>query len=61
MVKNTSANAGDVREAGSIPGSGRSSGGGHGAIQPPILVWKIPWTEEPDGLWPRGSQRVPHS
>ena len=23
-----------------------------------ILAWKIPWTEEPDGLWSMGSQRV---
>ena len=23
-----------------------------------ILVWKIPWTEEPDGLQSMGSQRV---
>ena len=30
VVKNPPANAGDVRDAGSIPGSGRSSGGGHG-------------------------------
>ena len=30
MVKNLPANAGDVREVGSIPGSGRSPGGGHG-------------------------------
>ena len=30
MVKNTPANAGDIRDMGSIPGSGRSSGGGHG-------------------------------
>ena len=29
-VKNPPANAGDVREVGSIPGSGRSPGGGHG-------------------------------
>ena len=29
-VKNPPANAEDVREAGSIPGLGRSSGGGHG-------------------------------
>ena len=29
MVKNPPANAGDIREAGLIPGSGRS-GGGHG-------------------------------
>ena len=30
MVKNPPASAGDVRDAGSIPGSGRSPGGGHG-------------------------------
>ena len=29
MVKNPSANAGDFREVGSIPGSGRFPGGGH--------------------------------
>ena len=23
-----------------------------------ILAWRIPWTEEPGGLWSRGSQRV---
>ena len=25
-----------------------------------ILAWRIPWTEEPDGLQPIGSQRVGH-
>ena len=30
VVKNLSDNAGDVRDMGSIPGSGRSPGGGHG-------------------------------
>ena len=30
MVKNLSANAGDLRDTGSMPGSGRSPGGGHG-------------------------------
>ena len=30
MVKNLPANAGDVRDTGSIPGSGRSPGVGHG-------------------------------
>ena len=30
VVKNPLANAGDVRDMGSIPGSGRSPGGGHG-------------------------------
>ena len=30
MVKNSPANAGDIRDAGLIPGSGRSPGGRHG-------------------------------
>ena len=30
VVKNPHVNAGDVRDSGSTPGSGRSSGGGHG-------------------------------
>ena len=30
VVKNSPANAGDIRDMGSIPGSGRSRGGGHG-------------------------------
>ena len=30
VVKDTPANAGDIRNVGSIPGSGRSPGGGHG-------------------------------
>ena len=30
MVKNLASNAGDIRDVGSIPGSGRSPGGGHG-------------------------------
>ena len=30
MVKNQLANAEDIRDTGSIPGSGRSPGGGHG-------------------------------
>ena len=25
-----------------------------------ILAWRIPWTEEPGGLQPMGSQRVRH-
>ena len=29
MVKNTPVNAGDIRDMGSIPGLGRSSGGGY--------------------------------
>ena len=29
VVKNSPANAGDIRDVGSIPGTGRSPGGGH--------------------------------
>ena len=55
MVKNPPANAGDVRDTGLIPGSGRSSGGGHGnPLQCSCL--RIPWTEEPGGLQSMGSQ-----
>ena len=30
MVKNMPSNAGDIRDVGSVPGLGRSPGGGHG-------------------------------
>ena len=30
------------------------------ATHPSILAWRIPWTEEPGGLQPMGSQRVGH-
>ena len=49
VVKNPPANAGDIRNAGSIPGLGRSTGGGHGNPLH-ILAWRIPWTEKPGGL-----------
>ena len=49
VVKNSSGNAGDIRDAGLIPGSQRSPGGGH-ATHSCILAWRIPWTEEPGGL-----------
>jgi len=49
VVKNTSANAGGMRDAGLIPGCERSAGGGHGNPSS-ILAWRIPWTEEPGGL-----------
>ena len=49
----------DLRDAGSIPGLGRSPGGGH-AIHFSILAWKIPWTREPGGLQSIGSQRAGH-
>ena len=44
MVKNLPTNAGDIRDAGSIPGLGRSPGGGHDNPLS-ILAWRIPWIE----------------
>jgi len=32
VVKNTPANAGDIRDPGSVPESGRSPGGGNGSL-----------------------------
>ena len=49
VVKNPPANAGDIRDVGLIPGSGRSPGEGNGnPLQYSCL--RIPWTEEPGGL-----------
>ena len=48
MVKNPSVNEGYVRDMGSIPGSGRCSGGGM-STHSSMLAWRIPWTEEPGG------------
>ena len=39
---------------GMIPGSGRSPGVGIGNLLQYFLAWKIPWTEEPGWLQPRG-------
>ena len=59
MVKNPPASAGDARDVGSVPGLGRSPGGGHGSpLQYSCL--QNPRTEEPRGLQPIGSQRVVH-
>ena len=60
MVRNPSADAGGIREPGSIPGSGRSPGGGM-ATHSGILAWRIPPTEEPGGLQSIGLQRVRHN
>ena len=53
VAKNLPANAGDVRDMGSIPGSGRSPGGGH-SNHSSILAWRIPWTEDSGGLQSMG-------
>ena len=60
VVKNLPANAGDIRDVGLIPGSGRSPGGRPGnPFQYSWLEW-IPWTEEPGGLQSIGLQRLGH-
>ena len=46
MVKNPPANAGDIRDAGSIAGLERSLEK-EIATHSDILAWKIPWMEEP--------------
>ena len=56
VVKNPPANAGDVRDMGLIPGSGRSPEGEHGKGYSGILSWRIPWTEEPGRLQSVGLQ-----
>ena len=59
MVKKMPANAEDVRDAGSIPGSGRSPGGGNGNLLQYSCL-ENPMTEEPGRLQSMGSQRVVH-
>ena len=57
MVKNPPANAGDTRDSGSIAGSIRSSGGGHGhALQYSCL--EKPWKK---GAWRVSVHRVAKS
>ena len=48
MVKNTPANAEDTGDVGSVPGLGRSPGGGNGKTHSSIFAWRIPRTEEPE-------------
>ena len=54
--KESTSNAEDL---GLIPGLGRSPGEGKGNYSS-ILAWRDPWTENPDGLWSIGLQRVRH-
>ena len=59
VVKNQTANSGDLRYEGLMPGLGRPPRGGHGnPLQYSCL--RIPWTEEPGGLQSMGLQRVGH-
>ena len=63
VVKNTSANAGDLRDARLIPGLGRSPGEGHGnPFQYSLLCGESYRQSSPVGrLQFIGSQRVRHS
>ena len=54
-LTNPPASAGDTRDVGSIPRSGRSPEVGNGNPLS-ILAWEMPWTEEPCGLQSVGSQ-----
>ena len=63
VVKNLPADAGSVRDAGSILGSGKSSGGGHGnPLQYSCLENPLgpPPPEEPGGLQSIWLQGVRH-
>ena len=57
--KKTACNAVDKGDTGSIPELGRLPEGGM-AAHSSSPAGKIPWTEEPGGLQPKGSQRVRH-
>ena len=57
--KESACNVGDL---GSVPGLGRSPGGGHGnPLQYFCLTKESPWTEESGRLQSMGSQRVVHN
>ena len=59
MEKNLPENSGDKRDEGSIPGLGRSPGGGHcNTLQYSVLENSM--DEEPGRLQSMGSQRVEH-
>ena len=57
VVKNQPASAGERRDSGSVTGLGRYSRVGNGN-QSSVLIWKISWIENPDGLQSMGLQRV---
>ena len=59
MIKNLPTNAGDIRNLCPILGGEDLLEEGE-ATHSSILAWRMPQTEEPDGLWSIGSQRVGH-
>ena len=50
VVKNPHANAGDIEDVGWDPWIGQNPLEEGIATHSSILAWRIPWTEEPDGL-----------
>ena len=57
VIKNPSANAGDMRDEGARPGSGISTGGGMTAHSS-ILPWEISWKRGLGGYSPRGCKEL---
>ena len=57
MVKYPPANAGDIRDPSLILDLEDALEKGV-TTHSSVLAWRIPWTEEPGGLQPMGSQRV---
>ena len=53
-VRNPPANAGDIRDSGSILGQEDALEEGM-ATHSSILAWRIPWTEDPGGPQSMGS------
>ena len=54
MIKNLPANAGDIKDLGSIPGLERFLLGEEMATGSSILACEIPWAEKPGGLQSMG-------
>ena len=60
VVRNSPANAGDIRDTGSIPGLGRFPGGGNGKPTPVFLPREAHEQRSLAGYDPLGSQRAGH-
>ena len=58
--KESTCSVGDTGDMGSIPGLGRSPGGGKWQPSPVFLPKNPPGTEEPGRLQSKGSQRIRH-
>ena len=59
MVRNLPASVGNMRVRARSPGRKDPLKEGL-AARSSTLAWRVPWTEEPGGLQPMGSQRVRH-